>query len=234
MPDVAWRLDAQFAALHCGPLSASADLGMPSQGLTRVHWHAQPLVGCQLLGVEVDSLAAQTAGTLADRYQRSGDLVATYEQTAARPFRVQVYWRAVLPHAEHALPTIDLQVSVQTSLLDCRAAITTASLLADCESCDVLGSKCDNQGPFARLFRPAGLEVSYAEMIHPSDFRGVESATLADRCQWCRTKLFGRALEKGIILRARVRGVFVPRPNDVARATAAFDDFSRQPPPLTT
>jgi hypothetical protein len=235
MPDVDWRLDGRIAELRCGPLAALADLAAPNKGLTDVRWHALPLASWQVLGVEVDPLAAQTASSLADRYQRGGDLVTTYEQTAARPLRVQVYWRAALMNgAEHELAIIDLQVSVQTNLLDGRSAIATASRFTECECTELRVGKQDDEDSLVQLFRPTRFDFSYAEMIHPADFHGVESTALADGSHWRRAKLFGGPLEKGVILRARMRGVFLPRSHDTVRAAAAFDDFLRQPPPLTT
>jgi hypothetical protein len=41
-------------------------------------------------------------------------------------------------------------------------------------------------------------------------------------------------LEKGVILRARVRGVFVPRDRDETLVRAAWQAFVQSEPPLTT
>jgi hypothetical protein len=41
-------------------------------------------------------------------------------------------------------------------------------------------------------------------------------------------------LEKGVILRARRRGVFVPRANDNEAAARCYEAFAKSPPPLTT
>ncbi len=233
--EVAWRLDAQFANLRCGPLAASVDLFTPSQGLTGLRLHEQPLAGWQLLGVEIESLDAQTGATLVDHYQRGGDLVATYEQTPTRPFRVQVYWRAALLLLDgNELPAIDLLVSTQTNLLDSRPALTAASLAPKCETVEVASATQWDNVLLGRLFRPAGLDVSYTELVHPADFRGAELTSLPDGSQRLVTRLFRGALEKGVILRARVRGVFLPRNDDEAMSAAALADFTRQPPPLTT
>ena len=235
MPEVAWRLDRGFANLSCGPLAAGVDLFTPRQGLTELRWREQPLVGCQLLGVDIESLDTKASDVLVDHYERGGDLVATYEQTPTRTFRVQVYWRASLARLDsHELPAVDLQVSVQTNQLDSRPALNTVSLTTECETVEVLGAMQDEKGAHCRIFRPHGFDVSYAEMVHAADFHAAELTTLSDAKQRLVARLFGGALEKGVILRARVRGLFLPRQADEMNAAAALADFCRQPPPLTT
>jgi hypothetical protein len=235
MPDVSWRLDGQLAHLRCGPLSAGADLLAPSRGLAGLRWQEQPLAHWQILGVEIESIDEPTGGTSVDRYERGGDLVVTYEQTPTRPLRVQIYWRGSHSRVEgDDLPVVDLQVSTQTNLLDSRPALTAISLLPNCETLEVAGGTPRGNAALGRLFRPDGLDVSYVELVHPADFHGIKLTTLADGGQRLTTPLFGGALEKGVILRARVRGVFLPRKNDQARAAQALADFCRQPPPLTT
>ena len=46
-------------------------------------------------------------------------------------------------------------------------------------------------------------------------------------------KKFGHDLEKGVILRGRLRGMIVPRMVDVAAAHAAYERFVAEPPNLT-
>ena len=49
-----------------------------------------------------------------------------------------------------------------------------------------------------------------------------------------RHELFGQVLEKGVILRARIRGQFVPRADDQKAGAAAFAMFLATALPLTT
>jgi len=235
MPDVAWRLNARFADLACGPLAAGVDLFTPCRGLMGLRWREHPLAGWQVLGVEIDSFDGPTSGILVENYVRCGDLVATYEQTPSRPFRVQIYWRAALLQLDgQFLPVVTLQVSVQTKLLDSQPALTTAGILPECETVDLGASQARGDAPAGRLFRPSGLNVSYAQWVDPEGFGGSELTTFSPRSGHMSTRLFGGALEKGVILRASVRSVFLPRNDDDLLAKLAFEDFAKQPPPLTT
>ena len=60
---------------------------------------------------------------MSDCFVRGGDLVATYAQVHARPVRLQVYWRPIpTAHFVDSVAAIDVQVSVQTSLLEANPA----------------------------------------------------------------------------------------------------------------
>jgi len=75
---------------------------------------------------------------------------------------------------------------------------------------------------------------SYAEMVHPHDRctlrleRAVDSPAMV-----LRHDLFDWPLEKGVTLRARLRGVFLPAEQDEPGTIAAYGDLVRQPPVLT-
>lgn len=169
---------------------------------------------------------------------------------------MQIYWRAALGPA--ASPAFDVQVSIQTNLLDSRPELTTATSLNDVElfrlaeqsaghfeavkvtADPAARSEIQPQGLAINLFRLTGGEASYAEMIHPAD-EGNHSLLLtcgqpsrpstdANLCH----RLFASFLEKGVILRARLRGVFLPRDRDVELAAADYRQFLAAPPPLTT
>jgi hypothetical protein len=235
MPDVAWRLDARFVTLSCGPLAAGVDLFTPCLGLTGLRWRERPLAGWQVLGVEIDSLDGQAAGTLVEKYVRGGDLVATYEPTPTRPFGVQIYWRAALSQLHgQVLPVVTLQVSVQTRLLDCQPALTTAGLLLECESVEFGGISPRANAQVGRLFRSSEANVSYAQWVGTAGSEGNHMTTLVLGKWRLVTRHFNGALEKGVILRASVRGVFLPRNEDELLAALAFEAFAKQPPPLTT
>jgi hypothetical protein len=83
-------------------------------------------------------------------------------------------------------------------------------------------------------------DLSWVEMVHPSDFCGstiniaVGSSSEAATSQvGFAHKLFEQRLEKGVILRARVRGALVQQSGDVDVALAAYERFSASEPPLT-
>lgn len=81
-------------------------------------------------------------------------------------------------------------------------------------------------------------DLFYAEMVHPDDLarrvtaepipRG-EATTPVSAVNYT---LFGLALEKGVILRARLRGCWFRSSSPQARVAALYDDFLANPLPL--
>lgn len=83
-----------------------------------------------------------------------------------------------------------------------------------------------------------GTPYSYVEMIHPSDFQS-SSVTQTSSIEPSGNEttidhqVFHTRLEKGVILRARIRAGLVAGGKDEAIAIAAYDHFARTEPPLT-
>lgn len=231
-----WKLDENRARLTVGPLSAVVDLAAPQRGLHQMTLDAQPLVGCELLGVELD----RAGWTLIDSYQRGGDLIASFAETPSAAASTQVYWRAALLQVHDVIcPTIDLEISVQTSRLENRPVVRTRSRLpagdmAGFATLPPAQSAARELFDHGIVFRPSGWSASYVEMVHPSGAEASEiskpSETTTEIAHW----LFECELEKGVILRARARGMFVPRSDDLLFAAAAWLQFLDEPPPLTT
>jgi hypothetical protein len=83
------------------------------------------------------------------------------------------------------------------------------------------------------IYRPKGQDISYVEFCHPQDGAALDRETLADGYSATRFKLFGHDLEKGVILRGRLRGQVVPRTDDVQKAKADYQRFLARPPNLS-
>src|SRR5690606_14088064 len=85
------------------------------------------------------------------------------------------------------------------------------------------------------IARPSGSQFSYVEIVHPVDYTASD-ITLGDSVpprvrivhQFFRTRL-----EKGVILRARMRAAIVARSGDEAIASDAYGHFATMEPPLT-
>jgi hypothetical protein len=141
---------------------------------------------------------------------------------------------------------LDCLVSVQTSLLESASRLAVHSHLPPGEvlrpgrgAGDALqplpvgrSELRRADGPGWVLLRPDGAGVSYAEMIHPDDFTFDDLAPDDGGLRLVH-RLFGGELEKGVILRARLRGAILPREADGQSARAAYEDLLRAPPPLT-
>ena len=229
-----WQLQGHVARLHLGPLRATIDLSRPADGLTEVCLDSRPLAGARLLAVVTAAAAAGDAGTLIDRYVRSTELVAAYEESAAGPVRVDALWRGAAPTAAGPpVAALDLVVSVRTQRFDSRPELVVQSILPaaealwlqDATSCEFqsLAPQGDvplvlepQRGPGCLLLRLPGGQRSYAEMVHPADFQHDELRGTLACAGLVRVdhRLFARELEKGVILRARVRGVLLARRHD--------------------
>jgi hypothetical protein len=234
----AWKLVGTEARLDFAGLRATVDLTQPEYGLDAFFYQGRRLDATTLLGVR---FPCRSAPPIADAYVRRQDLVLTYAQTPELQFRCQIYWRAAF--GPHDFPAIDLQVSVQTSLLDSHPRLWTTTSFCDAEPIrfgrESEGPK-EPASPRYDLFRPTESETSYVEMIHPAD--DVGGSTIAGgrgpsgsaEMVSISRDLFGSFLEKGVILRARLRGAFLPRERDAELAAEAYRQFLATPPPLTT
>jgi hypothetical protein len=235
-------------------LAARLDLTRPADGLLDIAVGAMPWHATRLLGVVVAPLPQDAADAPTESHVRGADLVVAYEASAHRPVRVDALWRAVAPAAgDQFLAAADLIVSVRTDLLDSRPELGVQSVLPACEivrltardpiAGEALPHPENAPAAFGRenglgclLFRPPGHDLSYAEMVHPADFQRDELHCGAPGSREVRVvhQLFSMSLEKGVILRARVRGVFVPRRDDARIAAECYAAFAAADPPLGT
>jgi hypothetical protein len=222
-----WSLAGTVARLEARCATGTIDLANPSGGLHALSVDGRPLTDARLLAPQF-TLAAADELSVPESYVRGDDLVATYRQTAQRPIRVQIYWRVVDMAARLELRDVvivELQASINTSLLDVVPTLDVSSHLPQ-----ATGVALANGGV---LLRPADRAWSYFEIVHPSDRSG-DSPGAVGADALLAHRLFGRPLEKGVILRSRIRGAFVPRTGDVAAAEAIAADFATSEPPLTT
>ena len=247
-----WQLDDRFARWKSDAFSAQLDFASVVDGLHRLAGGdiAVGFAGARLLGIEIPSLASGGAVLPTEEHARASDLAVVYAPTAAWPVRVDVLWRVPVGCDERgASAAVELIVSVRTELLECRPALSVQTSLAADEVLRLADASSRQyrpltasrrpqlspaEGPGCLLFRRAGRPVSYAEMVHPSDFHHDELDSETDQRPAIRIRhrLFSQRLEKGVILRARIRGVFCPRDTDEATVAATYCDFAAADPPL--
>ncbi len=249
-----WSLTGSIAQLRAPGLQAQLDLRRPRRGLhaiaVRIAGEWTPVTAIsQLLQI---ALAGREGGadSLVDSYVRTVDLVATYAPHAVNDVQSQVYWRGLECPAASAWG-VELLLSVQTDLLnsDPSSVITTDVSAQEIwttrdddawERCEVGPPAVPGQAVAAPhgafLFRLAGVPVSYLEMVHPSDLdrAAVSLANEGGSSLKSSMRLFPDAMEKGVIRRGRVRGLFLPRADDLLAATALRREFVAAEPPLTT
>jgi hypothetical protein len=256
--DAPWTIAGDRARLAAGPCAALVDFSNPAAGLHEICWQGRSVRQWKVLGVETaaESLSVDIEAPRASDsgwYARGNDLVATYRETGKNPLRTQIYWRVVEGASPGAL-AIDLHVSVQTSQLDANPLRDVLTCLPDCptwridQGTGLRFSPIDTTAfrspenrrlasPAGWLFRPQGEAFSYVEMVHPDDLRGdrLTSVSAADSTELRLVHpLFAGDLEKGVILRGRVRGVFVPRAEDERLALQTYRTLLDARLPLTT
>ena len=234
-----WQIDGEVAAIADGRLAASIDLKHPANGLTKLTYDGNAVNGCIPLQVSPEPPAPKSGETLIESYIRGRDLIATYAQTPQRSVQPTYYWHCL--ECEGSAVGVELMVSMQTSLLD---SDPTLSAFSECKGsahwvCDgkataiedaTWESPANATGLF--LFR-LNDEVSYAEMVFPSDFLG--ASVKKDNGAWQLTyRMFPEDLEKGVIRRGRIRALLMPTKDDIDTATKAYEALSAADPPLTT
>jgi hypothetical protein len=248
MAEQPWRLDARTASLRLARLSAVVHPLEPGLGLGELRIDGRPIsAACCPLGVELVGAKQRLSPTFVEEYVRGGDLVAAYADCPAPALRSQIYWRASSHRTEGAVAAIELVISVQTSLLDSSPRLATRSLLcvdeALCLSSADGAKQIEGGKSSCYLYRLAEAPFSYAEMVHPAQSQesAIESPTAAGakhdaapKRLELRHQLFSERLEKGVILRARVLGVFLDRRGDLEAAARHYQAFLSAEPPLTT
>ena len=213
------------------------------------------MLDAALLGLEIPGFNSGNAASLVEHYARGGDLVAVYcadaPETAARRY-------ASMPcggQSSRRQATNSWRPSIWwfggTDLLQSRPAVVVQARTGGERNFSIhsihppsskqvnLSSPAElllrpSDGPGCVLWRLCESELSYCEMIHPADFHEDEIVwkPLAGGSICLRRRLFPESLEKGVILRARVRGVLLPRQDDLRIAAACYAAFVAAEPPL--
>ena len=251
-----WQVDGErrCARLQLGQLTATIDLGQPHKGLVDVHLGADRLAGGQLLGIAAASFPLSEETSWDETHTRGSDLVATCKGSAGRRVQIDALWRAVSPKpSESFIAAVELVVSVQTHLPESRPELAVRSKLSATETLRLVDAGPAGYRPVAAspgapavmqpgdgtgclLLRLPGVELSYAEMAHPADFQHDEltGGAEGDGTTSVSHRLFFGRLEKGVILRGRVRGIFLPRERDTQIAAECYTAFADAKPPLGT
>ena len=211
----------------------------------------QAFSAARLLGIVAAPTVVAAGVSPTEHYVRSTDLIVAYEEFEG-PVRVDCLWRATEPATDDRfLAAIDLVISVRARTLDSHPELAVASVVPASEALRLQGVEPDgwkpqrmptgaplaimpDDGPGCLLFRLPGAELSYAEMVHPADFRYDEVARDESGGDLARIahRLFQTHLEKGVILRGRVRGIFLPRDGDTEIAARCYAAFAGADPPL--
>ena len=170
--------------------------------------------------------------SLIDHETLFGRVEALYSPEAWGSLRVRATWT---PRGEDVL---DLEVQVQAFTVDELKAVEVhvashfgPSLAEEIPSPSGLASPSRPDAPshfLARFDQSDGARPYYLEMIHPDD------GTRRPEGGGVRSALFGYDLERGVILRGRLRGIWLARRPDESELSSLSAEFLREPPPLGT
>jgi hypothetical protein len=244
--DVKWELSGPGAALKCGPLEAYARCDAHGLDLIALKWGEQILRGFSVL---CSAGPVESAGQLdiSDRYLRESDFVVSCQAAGQHRITPHIYWRAAF-HRSLNVARVELVLSAQTDLLDSGPTWHIASFVREAtlfhcgirneQSLEDVSSAVKTFDAAAStehlfLFRVPGLGISFAQMVHPSDFAGASVALDGRQPMVVNASLFPERLEKGVIRRGRICGWFIPAENDVETATLLAREFVNEPLPLT-
>jgi len=245
-----WTITGQQAHLQTLDLSGTIDLSTPGTGLGQLCLADDRLAHLQLLGI------ARNGSTLAaspdqDPYSRDNSLIIHYGDQVDASHHLQVQWRSIPPEPGLFLGGLELILSFETPSQINLPEWTTMtqvgqqdilvpggdseqpwiSLNEIPDAADSTSSAATN-GAHMILCRFPEQQLSYLEMTPAAESSlTILPATEATRTLWG-SRTPDRPLEKGVILRQRVRGVFLPREKDTMLAEKAYAQFQALDPPL--
>lgn len=242
-----WQIVGDDAAvLTLGPLVARVQFDPLGVRWQVVSWHGQL---SDFLGAMITAGPGPRPPRLAlgEAYVRGSDLIVSYAPQPDYPFTPHFRWQATW-HPAQAAVQIEMILSMQTDQLDSRpeATVTSFALETRVFSATHLAAEAfvqrtppevhtidaEETRQHLVVFRQEALGVSYAEMVHSSDF--VRRTLWLDQTPWrVESLLFPERLEKGVIRHGRVSGWLLPAEGDLAAAAALARQFEAEPPPLT-
>ena len=238
----AWQLDATTARLFGASASATIDLAHPEHGaaIALPGNSAEPAT-LQILGIETGN-ANTPSGARLDAYVRGADLVAIYEESPPAQLRTQCYWRIIEPNqfapqnASEVVIALDLILSVNTSLLENNPQSRVSSHILQTQERFELVRDENQQLEFKAVKKSSTQEPNVRPALDAFSIAAARPDLVS--CKWCipsistahgwgqntiSHQLFQQRLEKGVILRSRVRAAVLRRNHDLSTALAAYE-----------
>ena len=245
-----WTITGQQAHLQTLDLSGTLDLSTPGIGLHQLCLADDRLTQIQLLGIARDGCTLATFPDQ-DPYSRDNSLIIRYGDQADPSHHLQVQWRCIPSEPGLFLGGLELILSFETPSQINLPEWTTMTQVGQQ---DILVAGGDHEQPWISLneIRDAAdstlstatngahmilcrfpeQQLSYLEMTPAAESSlAILPSTETTRTLWG-SRTPDRPLEKGVILRRRVRGVFLPREKDTALAAKAYAQFQALDPPL--
>jgi hypothetical protein len=189
-------------------------------GLTELSGRPGVLLGLDGLAAQGrDGAGALGKASLVSVENRLGRVEAVYAPEGWGALRVRAAW---IPRSDDV---VDLEVQLVASSVGDLKAVQV--LVASDLGTDVRTAGASESPILAHLAGPPGVASTYLEMVHPDD-----SALRSGLPSAGRYALFGHDLERGVVLRGRLRGIWLASEPVEAEVSRLFDEFLKEPLPL--
>jgi hypothetical protein len=245
-----WTIQGQQVRLKTNDVSGTLDLGVPGGGLQQLSCSEKtlPLVG--LLGVSLpQQLIDASQANL--HYTRDNCLVASYGDLTTTNCHAQLQWRCLDSQPSSWLAGLELVISFEAPILTRLPEWQTVSEISNQVILAPADSEAETWVPITDdaqtasslekhhykmlLCRFPEQELSYVEMVHCqqtwlSVFSGTKDSDSETTAWGLQTP--ADQLEKGVILRRVLRGLFLPLDKDESLAREAYQQFATIAPPL--
>jgi hypothetical protein len=237
-----WTVSESTAELQNEDLHLRVDAARPYLGIGNVVASGWGVPGLRALAISQEPSIAPGTELLSEIYTRGDDFIVHYAESPTRDTQARIRWRDI--SRELGFPGIQVGIEMQTRWLESHPGVEVRSSLSGSEGFlfrtredwrpVTCGPQAENltaaSGVF--LFRPAGIPLSYLEMVYPSDFQRAWSAFPGSEAGVV-YRLFPEFLEKGVIRVGRIAGVWIPRRNDQAVADETYARFRVAPASLS-
>lgn len=247
-----WTADNHVRFFNAHGLQARWNIAHPDAGFDSIRWNEKSCDHLRILQCRNANSAGDPEDELIDTYLREDDLVATYVQAPKRVNRKQVYLRPAGFLYPEPIAGIEIVFSMQTERLDgdpqlsIRSEAPTTRMHAlvnpaapQWETLDPTEEALDLPthqfcGAFATEL--SGSEAIFAQVIDPSDFLGGRWIRQSESSNLFALSfpVFGSSLEKGVIRRGRVTGLFLPNTSGALDSLLSFYQWYRESPPMLT
>jgi len=243
---VQWQIDGYCGKLRCGPLAGHVEPAVLGERFRPTLWRGTSVRNFFVL---LTAAGEPYDYNLVERHIRGRDLVDVFPKLTAR-ISNEAIWRASFHRAVDSVQ-LELVCSTQTDLLDSNPIemIQThiaparvfhcedlrAGRFGELEAVDYPGIEFQalDSREHLTLFRNDEIGLSYAEMVHPTDFVSAQHFSNDAHLRSSVSVLFPERMEKGVIRRGRICGWFLPAENDLATAVELARQFVDEPLPLT-
>lgn len=241
-----WTLGDAVGTYAGSQLSGKIDLAQPADGMKSLQFREANLPQASLFSLLLPSEFPHDLLEPDDYYQRGEDVIASYDESASCPHRLQLYFRSGWATAQ-SIPDIcgfDFQLSLQTRQLDSNPQTVVCSRWP-VQDTRLLDEDTQRFLPLVQNVRetslvPSGACIlvrnefgSIAFFAHPNDYRDCR-LRFKDGHVAIHYELFPPFLEKGVILRARLRVATLPTASDEEEALRLYQEFLQMEIPLTT